>query len=118
MDAQQKLRAEVGVNRQGVREHFVYWMFAADGRCLYVGMTRRPEYRWHQHRYHKPEMVASIAHKRMAGPFPLETARQLEREQQEDLEPVYDVRINSKRGRLLGLPGLPNPRPRWEGLWS
>lgn len=73
-----------------VRDHFVYWMFDAEDRCLYVGMTRQPETRWYQHRQDKPGMVAQVAKRRMAGPFTIETARKLEREQQDDLIPLYD----------------------------
>jgi predicted GIY-YIG superfamily endonuclease len=88
---------QVNPNRPGIREQFVYWMFDAEGNCLYVGMTRQPERRWRRHRYEKPNMVARVAYKRMAGPFFLETARRLEREQQDDLEPVFDVRIRDMR---------------------
>lgn len=91
------------MNQQGVREHFVYWMFDSDGDCLYVGMTRQPEQRWRRHRYEKPDMVAQIAYKRMSGPFLLETARKLEREQQDDLQPSWDMNQAAMRGRALSL---------------
>lgn len=82
------------------RDHFVYWLFDADGDCLYVGITKHPEKRWRQHRYEKPHMAAQVAHKRMAGPFPLPVARRLEREQQDDLQPRYDERQRAMRARL------------------
>lgn len=79
--------------RLGIRENFVYWLFAKDDECLYVGVTRKPETRWAQHRATKPDMYPQIAYHRMAGPFDLETARKLEREQQEDLNPIYDANL-------------------------
>lgn len=91
------------MNREGVREHFVYWLFDADGRCLYVGMTRQPEYRWKRHHYERPEMIAQVANKRMAGPFLLEAARKFERAEQDRLLPRYDVRQNRMRSNRLFL---------------
>lgn len=85
------------------REHFVYWLFDDADRCLYVGMTRQPEARFRQHRATKPDMIAQVATKRMAGPFGIDAARQLEREQQDDLSPVYDGRLNRPPGYTVGL---------------
>lgn len=85
------------MNQWGVREHFVYWMFDAEGVCLYVGMTRQPEKRWKTHQYEKPVMIARIASKRMAGPYLIETARRIEREEQDRLRPFYDGRVGSPR---------------------
>lgn len=90
------------MNRQGVREHFVYWLFDSDDECLYVGMTRQPEERWRQHRRERPEMAAAVATKRMAGPFNEKTARRLERQQQDDLSPLYDGRVRP-RGHVVAL---------------
>jgi hypothetical protein len=91
------------VNRWGVREHFVYWLFDAEGNCLYIGMTRKPERRWRQHHWERPRMVAQVAYKRMAGPFLLEVARRLEREEQDEWQPRFDVRQNELRAKARRL---------------
>lgn len=91
------------MNRQGVREHFVYTLYAADGVCLYVGMTRSPERRWKQHRRNRPQMVSRVSERRMSGPYLIEVARCLERELQDDLQPVFDGRITAMRTRRRSL---------------
>lgn len=78
------------MNRWGVREHFVYWMFDTNGDCLYVGMTRRPEARWRRHQSDRPEMASRVAYRRMAGPYLIQDARRIEKEQQLELLPKYD----------------------------
>jgi len=91
------------MNRQGVREHFVYALYAADGTCLYVGMTRRPEQRWKQHLRDRPRMTEQVSQRRMFGPYLLGVARRLERELQDDLEPTFDGRIIAMRTRRRSL---------------
>lgn len=73
----------------GLRNHFVYWMYDTEGACLYVGCTRRPTKRWREHCSNNKQLVAAVAHKRMAGPYDYPTARRIEREQQIKLKPVY-----------------------------
>lgn len=70
-----------------MRDHFVYWMFADDGDCLYVGMTMQPTKRWQAHRRN---FGAEVARKRMAGPYTKQTARAIEREEIKRLRPKYD----------------------------
>ena len=94
------------------RDTFVYWLFDDSGECLYVGITRKPERRWQQHCWQKPQMVDRVAHKRMAGPFTAQAARQLEREQQDDLQPIYDVVQARMRSRARSLPKAPT---KWTG---
>lgn len=84
------------------RDHFVYWMYDEAGRTLYVGITRFPEQRLRQHR--RKAWFPKVATKRMAGPFTKETARKLEREEQDELQPIHDVRQRAMRGRALSLP--------------
>lgn len=48
------------------RIHFVYWLFDAEGNCLYVGRTMRPEQRWKQHCRTRNQMTAEVATRRMA----------------------------------------------------
>lgn len=86
------------------RDHFVYWLYDANGLALYVGVTRRPEARWRQHGYTKPAMVAKVASRRMSGPYTKDVARRLEREQQEDLQPIWDVNQRRMRERAQLLP--------------
>lgn len=81
----------------GEREYFVYWLFDDEGRSLYVGMTKHPELRWKQHQRTKSMMCLLATSRRMAGPFTKPVAQQLEREQQEDLQPKFDVRQRRKR---------------------
>ena len=85
------------------REYFVYWMFDKRGRCLYIGVTIHPKQRWAEHRCRKPEMVAQVASKRMAGPYTREVAFRIEREQQRELSPVYDGRCRRRRVELTSL---------------
>ena len=94
------------MNRWGVREHFVYWMFAKGDTCLYVGMTRQPERRWRQHQQRKPQMTAQVATRRMAGPFPLQTARRIEREEQRRLNPVYVEPFTRERRLVVDIGSL------------
>lgn len=88
------------MNRQGIREHFVYWLFDNRDECLYVGMTRRPEERWRQHCFEKPQMMKRVARTELAGPFDIAFARRHEREQQDQLRPSYDGRLHSKHRTL------------------
>lgn len=95
------------------RAHFVYWLFDVNGVCLYVGMTRKPEQRWAQHRAERPSMFKRVSYRRMAGPFDQLTARRLEREQQDALEPTYDGRLRYMRAlarRHCGLPAEEDAR--------
>lgn len=85
------------------RTHFVYWMFDKRGRCLYVGCTMFPRQRWYEHRCRRPEMVAQVASKRMAGPYERATAYRIEREQQRELSPVYDGHRIRRQAQLAPL---------------
>ncbi len=87
------------------RRHFVYWMFDADGEALYVGVTKYPEQRLRQHR--RNPWFPRVASKRMAGPFTKTTALALERQQQDELQPVYDVRQSMMRTRARRYPNAP-----------
>jgi predicted GIY-YIG superfamily endonuclease len=78
---------------RSLRNHFVYWLFSAEGECLYVGCTRRPKQRWEQHRVTRKAMVAETATRRMAGPYTFAVAHRIEREQQDLLNPRYDRRL-------------------------
>lgn len=100
-------------NRHGIRENFVYWLFDEEDVCLYVGRTRRPEQRWAAHRRERAAMVSRVAYRRMAGPFDADTARKLEREQQEDLQPVYDMVQGHMRARHRH---LPTAQTKW--VWA
>ena len=94
-----------------IRDHFVYWLFDADGTCLYVGCTKRPEQRWRQHSALKKEMVAKVATRRMSGPYTFGTARKIEREQQYLLNPTFDRRI-------AGWKKAKETRARTRHLWA
>lgn len=63
----------------GVRNHYVYRYFNAEGRLLYVGCTMRPELRWKEHRAFRPGMALMVAKVRMQGPYNFDTAREIER---------------------------------------
>lgn len=88
-------------NRWGVRENFVYWLFDENDVCLYVGLTRRPEYRWRQHCWERAKMAGRVARKRMAGPYLIETARRIEREQQLMLLPTFSNQPHVSKARRL-----------------
>lgn len=60
------------------REHFVYRVYDAAGRVIYVGRTRRPDARWQVHRSQKRDMVHQAHSCRMAGPYKYETANRIE----------------------------------------
>lgn len=85
--------------KPGLRNHFVYWVWDADGQLLYIGCTRRPEVRWKEHLAGSSRVWARrAARRRMAGPYDYPTARRIEREQQLALNPQY---------------GHPLARPKW-----
>lgn len=90
-----------------MRNTFVYWMFDASGTCLYVGITRDPARRWSQH-LRKP-WISRVAYKRMSGPYEDAAARVIERLQQDELQPVYDMRQAMRRTRLKALHRMSNP---------
>ena len=71
------------------RAHFVYWIYAKGGRCLYVGRTAFPEQRYQQHRQTNPQMMLQAGYFRMAGPYLIEDADRIESEQQELLKPTF-----------------------------
>lgn len=85
------------------RCHFVYWLFGAEGKCLYVGVTRRPEQRWRQHCKEKPLMAKQVVRRRMAGPYFYGTALRIERRQQDLLHPAYDKRGRERRATAARL---------------
>lgn len=78
------------------RRHFVYWMFDADGDCLYIGITIQPTARWKTHRR---RFGTEVAAKRMAGPYTEPVARRIEREQRAELRPKYDGYWGKRRPR-------------------
>lgn len=78
------------------RDHFIYWLYGADGDCLYVGITIQPEARWKAHRR---RFGTEVARKRMAGPYTKATARRIERDEQDRLRPKYDGRWGPVRER-------------------
>lgn len=62
------------------REHYVYRVFDAEGRLLYVGCTMRPAKRAKEHRDDRKPWIADVVGKpRLAGPYNYETARAIER---------------------------------------
>lgn len=63
-----------------VRDHFVYRLFDADGRLLYVGCTRNLTRRWKEHRTDKPRMAEATTRCRLQGPYTRAVARAIERE--------------------------------------
>ncbi|WNM74454.1 G-I-Y Y-I-G endonuclease [Gordonia phage BearBQ] len=62
-----------------VRDHFVYRLFDANERLLYVGCTRRLDKRYAEHRTDKPLMIAATARIYLQGPFTRTKARAVER---------------------------------------
>lgn len=92
------------------RDTFVYWMYDAEAVCIYVGVTKYPRQRWSQHQ--RKAWIGEVASRRMAGPFTAETARRIERQQQDELQPRHDQNqaIMRARARLL-----PAARTRWSG---
>lgn len=60
------------------RDHFVYRIRNAEGDLLYIGMTRKPQARWAQHRARSP-WFSSASTVRMIGPLSREDASDLER---------------------------------------
>jgi len=94
------------------RAHFVYWIYSTAGRCLYVGRTAFPKQRERQHRQTNPRMMGQAGYFRMAGPYHVDDAAQVERDQQELLKPPYcapwkyerearELRAENKRLRKL-----------------
>lgn len=76
----------------GLRNHFVYWLYDAAGNVLYIGCTRRPEARWREHAQGSyRQMVSETSRRRMAGPYDYDyaTARRIERSEQIRLRPKY-----------------------------
>lgn len=71
-------------------DQFVYWLYNAEGECIYVGCTFDPERRWHEH-YRR--LGDEIVTRRVRGPFPRRDAFALERAEQKRLNPKYNGRL-------------------------
>lgn len=71
------------------RSHFVYRLWDAEGRLLYVGRSRRPVDRMREHKVDgRPmHMVARIA---AQGPYPYEQAKALERQAIRTEDPAWN----------------------------
>lgn len=85
----------------GLRNHFVYYLYDADGAVIYIGCTRNPEKRWREHGYQRPEMVAETVRCRMVGPYDFPTARRIEKREQYKHRPRHDARHPDKWSQLL-----------------
>lgn len=79
------------------RAHYVYWIYASGGRCLYVGRTAYPEQRHQQHRQTNPRMMLQASYFRMAGPYHIVDAARIEDEQQQLLKPPFCAPWKSQR---------------------
>lgn len=73
------------------REYFVYRLFDAADRLLYVGCTNRPYLRWAEHRTERPWMAQRAVRFHMQGPFTRKMARALERQAQKFEHPLFGL---------------------------
>ena len=73
------------------RIHFVYFVFDADGVCIYVGCTYTPRRRWANHRTASPGMVAAARSCRMRGPFVRQKALEIEQQEIARLAPMFNA---------------------------
>lgn len=83
------------------REHFVYRVFDADDRLLYVGCSMRPSLRYQEHRG-QSKWFPLAAHFKMQGPFNYDTGRRLEREAIRTESPLWN-HDEPKRFRLRAI---------------
>lgn len=81
--------------------YFIYWMFDASGRCLYIGRTRYPGRRFAQHRFARPEMIESVEYTRVAGPYSELTSYFIERNEQLVLKPLIGRDVIPDKGYEL-----------------
>lgn len=73
------------------REFFVYRLFDATDRLLYVGCTNSLKRRWYEHRSQHGAMATAAARCRVQGPYPHPTARSIERRALDSENPVYGL---------------------------
>lgn len=89
----------------GLREHFVYRAFDADGALLYVGCSLNPEARHREHRGQSRWYPLAATFK-MQGPYNYDTARQIERDAIRTESPRFNgnephkVRVQALRRRV------------------
>lgn len=92
------------MNTLGVRNHFVYRVFDADGDLLYIGCTKNFERRWREQKVDRPKMTAAATRCKLSGPYTYETARRLEAEaiEAEAIEaenPLHNFTLARRRER-------------------
>lgn len=80
-----------GIN-YGARQHFVYYIYGADGRCLYIGCSSHPERRWRQHRTNHPGLAEMAAKFQKRGPYTRAVARRVELEAICDQTPLFNLK--------------------------
>lgn len=82
-----------------VRRSFVYSIFAADGTCLYVGRSVKPEARWRAHKAHPARTWTEDAVTfRKKGPFSHVKACAVERSEIERLQPTGNRMFTERHG--------------------
>lgn len=86
-----------------LREHFVYRIYDAAGRLLYVGCTKRPEKRWAEHHADLSRWVHEAARFRLSGPYNYDTARELERLALRDEYPLHADTPQKKSAKMRRL---------------
>lgn len=81
------------------RTHFVYRMFDADGRLLYVGCTKDIVRRLRNHRSENGHFFHRIARIHQQGPYPYRSALAIERQLINTLRPDFNS-LPGRRRRL------------------
>lgn len=88
-------RARQPIDR-AAREHFVYWVYDAEGCILYIGCTRSPDSRWVAHGNTKPGLVAAAARCKMRGPYTFDVARHIEHAAIVEANPLFNLELDKR----------------------
>lgn len=72
-----------------VRNHFVYRVFGAQDRLLYIGCTQNLTARWIQHRFDNRHWTDQMERIKVQGPFCWRKARELEAAAVKSESPAY-----------------------------
>ena len=81
------------------RENFVYWIYDAEGRVLYIGMTRNLDGRWKAHAQVNPGLVAAAVRCKVRGPYLWDDARRIEHAAIRAENPLFNLEVDGHQKR-------------------
>ena len=82
-----------------MRTHYVYRMYDATERLLYVGCTKNLEQRFRNHKNENPHFIGRVTRIKQQGPFPKAQAFALEKRLIRELRPDFNS-LPDRRQRL------------------